>query len=186
MPKCDLRNCDFTGYKLVSVDFSGSSFVRSVFNSVDFDWLAGHPFQPRSNLSNCDFRSAKFAGTRFGCTATIGSDFSRAELNGANVSKANFSRANFYKAMVAAEFHDTDLTDVNFEGSYIMGGTFTNVDLSKTLGLGRAHYYPPVTIDARSLIRSGTLPKALYRACGLPDKMSSGLQRILHSGIKRI
>jgi hypothetical protein len=66
-----------------------------------------------------------------------------------------------------------------------MGTSFANVDLGKARGLNKAHFYPPITIDARSLIKSGTLPKSLYRACGLSDKISGALQKILHSGIKR-
>jgi uncharacterized protein YjbI with pentapeptide repeats len=185
LPNSDLRNQDFSGYELVSVDFSNSSFVRSKFNSVEFDWLRGHPIQSKSNLTGCNFRSAKFVGTRFGTTAAEKSDFSHAELNGARVGKANFRNTIFFKSVVAAEFEDTDLTGANFESSYAASTSFTNVDLGKTRGLSRAHFYPPITIDVRSLMKSGTLPRTLYRACGLTDKVSSALQKVLRSGIKR-
>jgi hypothetical protein len=185
LPKCDFRNHDFSLYELVSTDFSNSSFVRSKFNDVDFDWLSGRPLQMKTNLSCCNFRSAKFVGTRFGSSSAAKSDFSHAELNGVHFGKANFSDSIFFKAMVAVEFDDTNLSGAHFEDSYIAGATFTNVDLSKTRGLHRAHYYPPVTIDARSLLKSGALPKSLYRACGLTDKVSVALQKVLHSGVKR-
>jgi TIR domain/Pentapeptide repeats (8 copies) len=185
LPNCDLRNRDFYGYELVSVDFSNGSFVRSKFNAVNFEWLPGRPFQAKSNLSGCNFRSAKFVGTSFGFTSAVDSDFSHAEFNGARVDKADFRNSIFSKALIAAEFNDTDLTGADFDNAYIMGAKFTNVDLSKTRRLGKAQLYPPVTIDARSLMKSGALPRSLYRACGLTDKASGALQKILHSGPKR-
>jgi hypothetical protein len=125
------------------------------------------------------------AGTEFGYTSAAKSDFSHAELNGARIGKADFSNTTFFKTLIAAEFDDTNLAGANFEGAYVMSSSFINVDLRKTRGLNRAHFYPPVTIDARSIIKSGQLPRPFYRAYGLTDKMSSAFQRILRSGQKR-
>jgi len=107
-------------------------------------------------------------------TDAIGCDFSHAEFNGTQVVGSTLDNSIFFKALVAATFDNASLANANFEGAYLAASTFLNIDLGKAAGLSAAHFYPPLTIDVRTLLKSGFLPKAFYRACGMKWTPSLG------------
>jgi hypothetical protein len=186
LPNCDLRNHNFTGYELVGADFSNSVFTKSTFDGVDFHQLVGRPFQPRTTLDGCGFRSAKFAVTNFSFTSAAMCDFSHAELNGAKFSHSDVHGSVFFKTIVAASFTETNVADANFDNAYLLTSTFINMDLSKANNFVKAHAYPPINIDARTLLKSGNLPKDFYRACGISGRVENNLRKVFNSKTKRV
>jgi hypothetical protein len=175
-------NCELAG-----VDFTNSLFAWSNFNGVDFNRLSARlVFQPRTVLNGCNFRRAKFVGTTLDHTDAIGCDFSHAELNGTKIRGSDLRNCKFYRTMVAATFDDTNITNSNFEGAYLLSSTFINVDIGSARGLNRAHVYPPITLDARTLLKSGILPRDVYRACGMSDKVTKSIKRTLEQKRKRV
>jgi uncharacterized protein YjbI with pentapeptide repeats len=187
LPSCDLRNLDFVNCELAGVDFTNSLFARSNLSAVDFRRLTVRPvFQPKTVLNGCNFRSAKFVSTILDQTNAIGCDFSHAELNGTKIRGADLRNCKFYRTMVAATFEDTDITNSSFEEAHLLSTTFINVDLGATRSLNRAHAYPPITLDARTLLRSGILPRDIYRACGMSDAVTKSIKRTLKQRRKRV
>ena len=99
-------------------------------------------------------------------------DFSRAEFNGARLGHANMSDGVFFRSLVCGTFDSTNLSGADFEQAYLTGAIFRNVDLSEVRNLGQANCYPENSIDARTIVLSGRLPKLFYRSCGLPDELA--------------
>jgi uncharacterized protein YjbI with pentapeptide repeats len=186
LPHCDLRRLNLSNYELVGIDFTKSSFTKSKFRDVDFHWLSGKPIQPRTELNQCCFRSADLTGTCLNYTSAIGCDFSHADLNGTEIVGSNLSSSIFFKTFLAATFENTNIANADFDGAYLMCSTFVNVDLGRARGIGGAHAYPPLTLDVRTLLRSGVLPRNLYRACGMSDRVTKSLKRTLSRKVKRV
>jgi uncharacterized protein YjbI with pentapeptide repeats len=129
LPHCDLRRLNLSNYELVGIDFTNSSFTKSKFRDVDFHWLLGKPIQPRTVLDECCFRSTDFTGASLSYTSAIGCDFSHADLNGTEIVGSNLSDSIFFKTFLAAKFDNTNVTNADFDGAYLMASAFINVDL---------------------------------------------------------
>jgi hypothetical protein len=184
LPHCDLRRLNLSNYELVGIDFTNSSFTKSKFRDVDFHWLLGKPIQPRTVLDECCFRSTDFTGASLSYTSAIGCDFSHADLNGTEIVGSNLSDSIFFKTFLAAKFDNTNVTNADFDGAYLMASAFINVDLGRARRIGGSHAYPPLTLDVRTLLRSGVLPRNLYRACGMSDRVTKSLKRTLRRRAK--
>ena len=61
---------------------------------------------------------------------------------------------------------------------------FANVDLSTTKGLDTCTHHGPSILDHRTLQRSGRLPLAFLRGCGLPDRLIDYLPSLLEEAIQ--
>ena len=59
-----------------------------------------------------------------------------------------------------------------------------NVDLSTTKGLDTCTHEGPSVLDHRTLQRSGRLPLAFLRGCGLPDRLIDYLPSLLDEAIQ--
>ena len=104
-------------------------------------WRAGHP------------------GTRLDL---FEADLYRVNLSGANLRDARLS---------AATFNNTDLRDTNFAEALFFETVLADLDLSVARGLDATRHDGPSIIDHRTLERSGELPLAFLRGCGLPDEV---------------
>jgi hypothetical protein len=61
---------------------------------------------------------------------------------------------------------------------------FVNVDLSATRGLDACHHQGPSILDHRTMQRSGRLPLAFLRGCGLPNRLIDYLPSLLEEAIQ--
>ena len=85
--------------------------------------------------------------------------------------------------------HQANLGGANLREAFLSGATlyetvFANVDLSTTKGLDACTHMGPSTIDHRTLQRSGRLPLAFLRGCGLPDRLIDYLPSLLEEAIQ--
>ena len=94
----------------------------------------------------------------------------KADFRGAKISEANLVWA--------------DLRGADFNGANISGVVFADVDLRATKGLESCNHAGPSTIDHRTLQRSGRLPLAFLRGCGLPDRLIDYLPSLLEEAIQ--
>ena len=114
-----------------------------------------------ADLSGADLSGANLAGARFFFTDLSQADLSQAHLIYANFTSATLHQADLAKAkLFETVFSDTDLTAVQ--------------DLETCTHVG------PSTLDHRPLARSGLLPLAFLRGCGLPDALIDYLPSLLN------
>lgn len=108
-----LRFIIFSGANLQGVNFSEGIFRRANFS----------PFKnPKGSLKPTDLRQANFKGTQFIAGST---DFSMADLSG-----ADFSASMINNQLQYVELKKTIFSGANLQGSNFLGGQFEGVDFS--------------------------------------------------------
>lgn len=148
-----LNGADLNGKELPRVDFSNAFFVRA-------------------KLNGAYLRRASFYGAEL-----FGAELRAADLQGARLRGARFHSADLRDS----KLHGADLYRVDFIGTRLAGAdltkatcritAFTNVDLSSVTGLANVTHGGPSPIDTATLVRSGSLPIAFLRGCGVPDRI---------------
>jgi hypothetical protein len=132
-------------------------------------------------LSGADLRGANLRGANL-----FGADLRRANLSrallfgadlfGANLSGGNLSGANF----VLADLAEADLGEADLGEARLCSTVLVNTNLREAKGLDSCNHDGPSTIEHRTLIRSGILPLAFLRGCGLPDVFIDYLPSLLN------
>ncbi len=134
-------------------------------------WRDGNPEQV-PNLSDANLNEAFLPHVNLERANANGADFWGATLKGADLRSANLCAANFTRAT---------LVDANLDGAYVWGTVFADCDLSSTKGLDSLVHMSPSSIGVDTLCRSGPLPKAFLRGCGVPDSWISEIPALLGS-----
>jgi hypothetical protein len=99
-----------------------------------------------------------------------GADLRDADLRGAYLDRANLLGANVSGADVS--------------GILLFETLFINTDLTAVRGLETCRHYGPNTLDPRTLAKSGPLPLAFLRGCGLPEALIEYLPSLLGETIQ--
>ena len=134
----------------------------------------------RARATAAGHRAAPAAGSAgegstaslLGQTAAI---LAEADLEGADLAYANLLNATLKGATLAranltwANLSNADLTGANLSHGTLFGTVFGNIDLTAVQGLETCRYVAPSTLDHRTLAKSGPLPLAFLRGCGLSD-----------------
>jgi len=118
--------------------------------------LSGATLKKRS-LRNYDLRGVNFAGADLRDASFRHADLRGADLTGAKLHRAFFS---------ASRLHGTD-----FRKSLLYETVFANVNLGRAKNVDGPVHRGPSVVDHRTLARSGDLPLAFLRGCGLPDSL---------------
>jgi len=105
---------------------------------------------PKATLTEATLAGAKLLGANL-----TGADLDRATLTGATLTGATLTGANFTGA---------DLSKVQ-----LVETVFGNTNLTTVQGLETCVHDGPSILDHRTLMRSGPLPLAFLRGCGLND-----------------
>lgn len=119
-----------------------------------------------------------------------GANLSRASLVGADLSKADFHAANLYGAnlraanLYGAKLHAANLREAELTEAVLSETVFADTDLTGTRGLETCHHRSPSMLDHRTLARSGNLPVAFLRGCGLPERFIEYLPALLNQPIE--
>jgi uncharacterized protein YjbI with pentapeptide repeats len=124
-------------------------------------WRREHPGE-RLDLGEADLGGANLFGANL-----FGANLSGANLSGANLSGANLSGAD----LSGVNFTGTDLRRATLERAVLGETVFADTNLAGAKGLETARHWAPSTIDHRTSERSGDLPLAFLRGCGLPDDL---------------
>ena len=164
----DLSGADLTDRDLSSINFSGSDLRDADFSrsSMDTRDITG-TFTGHVDLTDCDLTRSKWAPARLHYVRATRADLTRAELNGATLSHCRLQDANLGKALIAAEFDNTNLAGADFKGAHIAGSSFFSVDLSAAKNLALANYHDHCRIDYQTIKLSQSVPAALLAACGV-------------------
>jgi hypothetical protein len=131
-------------------------------------WREKHRAIPnlhRANLTDADLTDVNL----------IKADLGGADLGYAKLVRADLRFANLYRTdLSGAELREADL-----HGAGIFETAFANIDLSTTKGLESCRHGGPSILDHRTLQRSGRLPLAFLRGCGLPERLIEYLPSLL-------
>jgi uncharacterized protein YjbI with pentapeptide repeats len=158
----DLRRADLLrGAQLRGANLSGANFRRADLGGADLQWAVLF----RANLSEADLTRANFRGATF-----AGANLVKADLQGANLRGTNFT--------------ESKLNEANFRDATTVATVFANIDLSGTRGLDSCYHMGPSSLDYLTLQRSGPLPLAFLRGCGLPDRLIDYLPSLLNEPIQ--
>jgi hypothetical protein len=98
-----------------------------------------------------------------------------AELSGANLRGANLFAANLIGA---------SLNEANLTGAELAVTILGDVNLTDAKGLDACKHLAPSIIDFQTLAKSGPLPLAFLRGCGLPDALIEYLPSLLNQPIQ--
>jgi hypothetical protein len=172
----NLLCADLSGANLVGANLSQANLVSANLSSAKL---------VRANLSR-----ARLVGANLGNADLSRADLSRADLSeaflvGALLGKADLSEALLGEAKLGgALLTRADLSKANLQGALLLETLFVNLNLATTRGLDGCVHLGPNSIDVRTLQRSGPLPLAFLRGCGLPDKWIESLPSLLAQPIQ--
>ena len=144
----------------------------------------------RADLGAADLRRADLSGADLTEAHLNLANLSKANLGGADLADASFSEADFTEACLnevsirGANLTGANLISADLSGAWLEDTVFGNTNLTDTQGLDTCKHSGPSTLDFRTLARSGKLPLAFLRGCGLPEALITYLPSILNQPIQ--
>lgn len=172
----DLSGADLSGAYLSESNLSGTDLSRVDLCETVLD---------RANLSGAKLNSGKLQLVSLSSANLNGADLSEAVLDRVDLSGADLSGANLTMASLwGISFNWSLLTSANFSKACISNIVFSNTDLSTVKGLDTCTHYAESSIDYYTLEKSGDLPLAFLRGCGLPDVFIDYLPSLLNQPIQ--
>lgn len=167
----NLRNADFTSVNLRNADLNDADLAGADLSYANLVVAnVGHATLCRAYLSRTQLRGANLARSNL-----AGANLVRANLSGANLSDTRLNQCNL---------SDANLTSADLGGMILDSTTFGNTDLSDVKGLEKCRFQGPCTLDHRTIQKSGRLPLAFLRGCGLPDALIDYLPSLLNLPIQ--
>jgi len=157
----NLREANLIGADLDGADLDGADLVGAKLIEAD--------------LSGAGFREANLIGTDLNGADLFGADLVGANLSGANLSGANLSGAKLNGAkLLLVNLQRTLLSKADLRGATLYVTNFSDVDLSKTLGLDEVIHLRPSSIGIDTIYKSGgNIPEVFLRGCGVPENFIS-------------
>ena len=164
--KASLRKMNLDGINLRSADIEMGNFSQSTMTHADLSHANLRQIDLDGvNLRNSLLKGADLRGAYLHSTMLIESDLQGARLQGANLISAKLTRTNLNRAC----FHETFLV---------------NTDMNYAKNLESCYHKGPSTIDHRTLMKSGKLPLAFLRGCGLPEHLIEYMPSLLSEPIQ--
>ncbi len=194
----DLSRLELSMEDCPGVHVFGANLMRADLRMVNLCWAK----LSNADLSEADLSQAILSGARLFNANLSRAKLNGVSLNGAELSRANFSRADlsqarlrdariFYTDFTSANLSEADLVEARFNRANLLeadikeahlGDTiFSDVDLSHVKGLETCAHMRSSSIDHKTLIQSGPLPKEFLRGCGFPDQFIEHLPGLLGS-----
>ena len=162
----DLRGADLSGANLREANLRGTYLFDADLSGADLNraHLGG------AHLGGALLFEANLSGAHLGEGDLSRADLGRADLGGADLRGANLSRADLSGA---------DLSGANLSEAHLGERVFGDTRLTGATGLDSCVHPGPSTIDHRTLAKSGKLPLAFLRGCGVPDALIDYLPSLL-------
>ncbi len=161
----------------IHLDLTRANLRSAVLAGIDFSGV---------DLTGADLTNAYLVGAQFGDTIQVfrpdpaDEGEAHAVLAGAKLIKADLSGT----ILRATQFIGTDLQAANLRHASLFETVFANSTLVGAQGLDSCDHEGPSTIDIRTLQRSGMLPVAFLRGCGLPDEVIEFLPSLLNDPVQ--
>ncbi len=174
LSEADLSFAELGSANLSGANLEGASLISACLNNAD---LRGADFEiadlKAADLSSTDCTGAKLRNSRHANLSDVNISCAclrEADLEGTNLSWANLTQAILNRAK---------LTGVN-----LFETVFGDTDLTDTVGLDACFHEGPSTLDHRTIAKSGHLPLAFLRGCGLPDRFIDYLPSLFNETIQ--
>jgi hypothetical protein len=163
LSRTNLSNANLRRAYLSDANLSDANLRRADLSDANFSG---------AHLSRADLSDANLSGAHLSAAILSHADLSHADLSDADLSGAHLSRANLRRAYLSdANLSDANLTGADVSEVSLWGTVFGNTTLTAVRGLETCHHSGPSTLDHRTLAKSGPLPLAFLRGCGLPDAL---------------
>jgi uncharacterized protein YjbI with pentapeptide repeats len=158
----DLTGAILRGATLTHADLSGSDLRGATLTHV----ILREAGLFDADLLGADLRDATLILASLREADLRGACLTDADLSGADLTNADLSRAT--------------LRGANFSEAFLYETVFIDTSLTAVRGLETCHHRGPSTLDHRTLAKSGPLPQAFLRGCGLPDALINYLPSLLN------
>ncbi|MBD3342165.1 MAG: TIR domain-containing protein [Candidatus Lokiarchaeota archaeon] len=161
----------FQGANLTGADLSGSDFIEADFFGAQ---LIG------ANLSNTNLNKANFHDA----------DLTDAILTNSNLTETTFSNTNLTNTkfkeciLIKTKFIECSLYKTDFNKAKLSLALFSGIDLKHVLNIENCEHRSHSSLDYYTLLKSGELPLAFLRGCGLPDILIEYLPSLLQAPIQ--
>ena len=177
----NLHGAIFTGVFLTRANLAGANLDGASLDRANlYDANLGDASLDRANLLGAMLNRADLKGAFLICADLRCAFLQDADLKGAFITDANLADANLH----GANFRNATLSGANLNGARCVETIWSDVDLSTAIGLDSIVHDGPSTIDFRTLQRSGPMPLAFLRGCGLPDSLIDYLPPLLNQAIQ--
>ena len=184
--EADLRRANLSGVSLREANLSGANLREANLSGADLIM---------ADLREADLIMANLSGANLSWVNLEGADLSGADLHEAGLSWAHLRGANLREAdLSGADLIMADLSKTNFNGAdlsraklsrvSLLETIFSNTNLAEVEGLDTCRHDGPSVLDFRMLQKSGPLPLAFLRGCGLPDLLIDYLPSLLNQPIQ--
>lgn len=171
-----LGDADLRGMLLSGFDFSNANLTGSRLYGSDL----GRAVLCNASLADADLRRANLSGANLEQANLTGADLTGANLNGSRLTKANLDNADLGDAYVG----NTSLDGTRLDNARLFETVFSDVDLSKAVGLEHCYHAGPSVVDHRTFLRSQDTSIEFWRGCGLPDRMIEYMPSLLTEAIQ--
>jgi uncharacterized protein YjbI with pentapeptide repeats len=122
------------------------------------------------DLSGADFRRVNLSGAILRRATLRRVNLSGVNLSGVNLVRTDLSRADLHRVdLRRADLHGADLSGANLSEVRLHETGFSDADLTSVRGLETCIHLGPSTLDHRTFAKSGMLPLAFLRGCGLSE-----------------
>jgi uncharacterized protein YjbI with pentapeptide repeats len=162
---------------LTKANISAANLSNAHLRLADLSW---------ADLSKANLSEASLSKANLYEAVLTRADFSWAYLSEADIIGADFSWANLYNADLSqANLNSVDLRKTNFSQAFMDSTIFSNVDLSKAIGLENVKHQGPSTIGIDTLFLSkGKIPKVFLRGSGVPEILIDYLPSFLNQPVQ--
>jgi hypothetical protein len=148
------------------------------------EWRRENP-TVRPDLRDANLSGAKLLKINFNGSYLSRVDFASADLKWANLTYADLTEANLRGALLAfADLRGAILISADFESTSLRETIFADVNLKNAKHLELCRHWGPSIIDHRTIIKSGRLPLAFLKGCGLPDSLMEYFPSLLNEPIQ--
>jgi hypothetical protein len=165
----DLRNADLRGGDLGKADLSGADLrwadlYKATLYRATLSWATLYRATLReANFGEADLSNAFLREADLREADLANADFEAADLRGTNLEAADLRETNLWMVYFAG----ADLTGANLSLGTLFETVFGDTNLTAVRGLETCIHDGPSILDHRTLAKSGLLPLAFLRGCGL-------------------
>jgi len=174
---------DLSGADLFEADLPRANLRRA---NLSHSVLQGAVLRD-TDLTEANLENADLSGTWSANQKWAGDPIERlAWPSGAELQNADLRRAVLRGAdlkgvdLIAANLSGADLRKAVLNGALLQETIFGDTDLGSAEGLEYCRHAGPVTIDYRTIAKSGKLPIQFLRGCGLEERFIRSLPALLN------
>lgn len=190
----DLSGADLSGLDLSGLD-PRMPHLRGVFRPdipeayligvyITY-WFSKGVDLTRTNLHGANLKSANLHGANLHGADLRATNLTQAVLTHSILTEVNLSGANLDRAILfRASLARANLSGADMRGAFFLDTRFGATSLFNCQSLETCEHFGPSSIDFRTLQRSGPLPKAFLRGCGLPDVLIEYLPSLLNEPLQ--